>query len=170
MNYFTDDWDSYFENVKKTSNYELTEDQLQLAVDAALDLKNKCDKMEKKHDEYLFNKKIVKFERNFIKIKTDILGTIKFQPIGPICYNELKQINIGNLISDAIPLTLEISLEGDTFYILYQDVSKHLKCITTNREKTLVTSYATNKPIIKFLKYKETILVNYLGNCYIYDQ
>jgi len=164
MNYFTEEWDSYFENVKKTSNYELTDDQLQLAVEAAFDLKKKSGKMEKKHDEYLFNKKIVKFEKNFVKIKKDFLGTIKFKPIGPICYNDLKQINIGNLIHDAIPLTLEISLEVETFYILYQTVTKHLKCITTNREKTLVTSYATNKPIIKFLKYKDTILVNYMGN------
>ena len=74
MKYFTLEWDSYFENTNKMSNYELTDDQLQLAVDVACELKKKSGSVQKKHDEYLFNKKILKFEKNFIKIKKDFLG------------------------------------------------------------------------------------------------
>lgn len=166
MKYFTVEWEKYFENenIPEMTNYELTDDQLELAVDMAKELKNRTVKIEKKHEEYLFNKKIIQFDKNYKKIKNDFLGSIKFQPIGPICYTDLKKINIGNIIHDALPITIDISLEGDTFYILYQTISKHLKCITANKEKTLVTSYVTNKPIIKFIKHKDVILVNYLGN------
>lgn len=165
MSTFTEEWDVYFEKIKDEMNHDLTDDQLSLAVDQAMELKKKSNTVEKKYEEFLFNKKIIQFEKNHKKIQKDFIGTIKFQPVGPICYDDLKKVNVDNLIYDAIPITIDISLDGDTFYLLYQTVSKHLKCITTNKEKTLVTSYNTNKPIIKFIKYKDIILVNYVGKC-----
>ena len=55
MSYFTMEWEKYFENEKipEMTNYELSDDQLELAVDMAKELKNRTVTVEKKHDEYL---------------------------------------------------------------------------------------------------------------------
>lgn len=74
MRYFADEWSAYFDNVSRMKNYELTDGQLELAVEIAINLKKKSDVVERRHDEYLFNKKIVKFEKNYVKIKKDFLG------------------------------------------------------------------------------------------------
>ena len=80
MESFTEEWETYFRKVKtdEMNNYQLSDDQLQLAVDVAMDLKKKVNMVEKKHDEYLFSKKIIKFEKSLTKIKKDFLGKIIF--------------------------------------------------------------------------------------------
>ena len=50
MSTFTEEWDIYFEKIKDENNYDLTDDQLSLAVDLAVDLKKKSNTIEKKYD------------------------------------------------------------------------------------------------------------------------
>ena len=162
---FHDEWNSYLKYEDMDQMNRLTEEQIDVAVEMAIEMKKKSNGLEKKIQEFIFNKKLISYEKNYKKIDKLALGTLSFQTIGPIYYTDLKQINIGNILTDCIPYTIEIeALSDESFYILYQTLSnKHLKCLTTNSDKTLITSFETTKPVIKFCKHKDLIVVNYLG-------
>ena len=84
-------------------------------------LKKEGDRCKKNMDSFVFNKKMICFEKNVKVIEISSLGVIKFKHVGGgYDLSELKHIDISHILTDIYDSKAEIYPNGDgSFYIIY---------------------------------------------------
>ena len=164
---FSKKWRSYLKKVK------IDDEEVANTNELAVTLRKEGDRCKKQLDSFVFNKKIIFFEKYEKGIEKSSLGVIKFKSVGGYDLNDFKQINISGIVGIGTELQL-YPQENGTFIIVYIDNNSLIKQVTIdyNRDKkTLSILYSQSRSSVnlgfqynKFNKNIYGILALFIAN------
>jgi len=151
---FTNEWKSYLTKAK------IEDKQVTRKNFEAIEMIKKAEKDKRKLDSFIFNKKMIIFEKNKRAFEMGNIGVVKFKSTGGYDLNEFKKINIlnGGHRVQVYPL-----YDG-TFYLLCTNNSNNvLNQITIDKEHKIISPFKKFNCgyIFTFKKRKEKIFILY---------
>jgi hypothetical protein len=154
MREFSLEWETYLTRNNVDSN------QIDSARSLAAELEKRSIAEKKRLNAILFNKKLIKFEKNNDSM-SELLGKLVFQSMA----KSFKNIRIRHILADysrISPSSLDYAqIDSDTDYILYQTNTDTLKALTISSSGQVLAVHSSPCTVIQFKKYKDVIFTNY---------